>query len=395
VRSLAAVRVPRRAIGRSAGLATAALALLLPLAACGAAPSSDPAAASGPVTTPAVEVTAGATLEPPEGKDRKKDRKGSEGPSDLPTLPPEEEVGSGAPMVLAISVDGLGSTQVLRRGPSGMPELHDLFTDGAATLHARTEVELTVTLPNHTGMLTGRRVEAAKGGHGWTVNFDNGRRVLLPSGEPVPSVFDVVHSAGLTSALFATKDKFIVFDRTWPSIDEYVYVGDNRALVDRAVQTLRLTRPDLTFLHLSAPDDAGHGHGWGTPGYDRALDLVDAQVGRLRSVIERHPYLRKHLVIVLTADHGGTGREHGTNSDPRNYQVPFVVAGPGVDAGVDLYDLNPQRADPLESWPSYDVRPGPIRNGDVANLALSLLGLDPVPGSEFGVDDPIRVRADR
>ena len=44
--------------------------------------------------------------------------------------------------------------------------------EGAFTLDARTEREQTRTLPNHTGMLTGRRIDARRGGHGVTYNPD-------------------------------------------------------------------------------------------------------------------------------------------------------------------------------------------------------------------------------
>lgn len=48
---------------------------------------------------------------------------------------------------------------------------------GARTPNARTAVEATRTMPNHTSMLTGRRVDTDLGGHGVTFNTDNGSTV--------------------------------------------------------------------------------------------------------------------------------------------------------------------------------------------------------------------------
>ena len=74
--------------------------------------------------------------------------------------------------VLAISIDGLNPAALERLGVRGTPSLHELAAAGASTLNARTERELTITLPNHTGMVTGRRIDSRLGGHGVTWNDD-------------------------------------------------------------------------------------------------------------------------------------------------------------------------------------------------------------------------------
>ena len=53
--------------------------------------------------------------------------------------------------------------------------------------------------------------------------------------------------------------------------------------------------------------------------------------------------------------------------------------GPGVDAGTDLYALNPQLADPGTSQPAYSAEAGPVRNAFVADVTTQLLRLDRFP----------------
>ena len=73
--------------------------------------------------------------------------------------------------MLAISVDGLNVAALDRLG-RGRAQLPPAARRGAATRNARTEREQTITLPNHTGMLTGRRIAKERGGHGVTWNDD-------------------------------------------------------------------------------------------------------------------------------------------------------------------------------------------------------------------------------
>jgi Type I phosphodiesterase / nucleotide pyrophosphatase len=287
--------------------------------------------------------------------------------------------------VLAISVDGLRSSAITQLGRAGTPVLHRLMAQGASTLNARTEREMTVTLPNHTGMVTGRRIAASQGGHGVTWNDDRlrPRTVQQAAGHDVSSVFRVVHNAGRTTALFAGKTKFSLFERSWDtSINGYRIRFDNGLLT-------RMTRRDLlqhnrgfTFLHLSAPDAAGHAHGWKSPAYLRAVRATDRRLGQLVKTIKGHGRLRDHLVLLLTADHGGTGKDHGDATRLVNYRIPFLVWGPTVTRGASLYGLNPDYANPGNRRTSYSDPRQPVRNGDVANLALDLLGLNPVKGSE-------------
>jgi hypothetical protein len=70
----------------------------------------------------------------------------------------------------------------------------------------------------------------------------------------------------------------------------------------------------------------------------------------------------------------------------------MYVWGVGVRHGADLYALNrADRRDPGTAQPPYTAAVPPIRNAEVANLALRLLGLRAVPTSQIGADQGLRV----
>ena len=341
--------------------------------------------------------------------------------AESPALCPDRPVPSGrarvpaavASRVIVVSVDGLRPDAVAALGPASAPALHRMRAEGASTHNARADWSQTVTVPNHVSMLTGRGVQGACG-HGWTDNADPepGQTLHTSRGAYVASLFDVAHDAGRRTALFASKSKFRVFDLSYASgtgradstgaddgpdkLDRFVYLDDTEALTDSLLRTLRTTPPDVTVLHLRDPDAKGHAAGWDlTPGspYLEAVRAADGLVGRVLAAIERDPALRRTAVI-LTADHGGFEGGHGGASNAETFTVPFYVWGAGVAEGADLYLLNPGvRADPGTERPAYSDRVQPVRNGDVANLALDLLGLASVPGSTVNGDDaPLRVR---
>ena len=138
---------------------------------------------------------------------------------------------------------------------------------------------------------------------------------------------------------------------------------------------------------MEDPDAAGHARGWGSSRYSNAVMTVDQQIGRVLDAIQSSPTYHHRTVVVVTADHGGgaprTGHDVATNAV--NFRVPLFVWGTGIPAGVDAYSLFANRADPGDVRVSYSdtSRPPPLRNGDTGNLAVSLLGLPPIPGSSL------------
>lgn len=296
--------------------------------------------------------------------------------------------------VLAMSVDGLNVNAIHRLGRTGAPNLHRLIDQGATTLNARTAYERTETLPNHTTMVTGRRIDRRKGGHGVTWNVERPRMtVQKAAGRRVGSVFTVVRNAGLSSALFSTKEKFRHFKRSWPrAIGRFEIDSNNGRLVRTAIADLTTADRAFTFLHTSLPDAAGHDHGGMSEQYLAAVRRTDRLLGQVLAAIDANPLLKRDLVLVLTADHGFRpgSTNHGQAARPANYKVPFLVWGAGVAKG-DLYALNPgDYRDPGTGRPAYRITQ-PIRNGDVANLATDLLGLPAVRGSLFGTAQSLDV----
>ena len=285
--------------------------------------------------------------------------------------------------VVAISIDGLNPRAITRLGKQRAPALNKLIRRGATTLNARTALELTDTLPNHTGMVTGRRIEASTGGHGVTWNDERltPPTVQAAAGHEVSSVFNVVHDAGGSPAYFASKSKFSLWERSWPdAIDTDVIVEANRPLVRAFVTDLTSRTRSFRVLHLSAPDVTGHARGFMSPAYLDAVAATDRLVGKVMKTIAVTPSLAGHTAVILTADHGGRGASHREPARAFNYTVPFMVWGPGVAAGADLYAINADYTNPQRARTTY--ADAPIRNGDVANLALDLLELPAVPDSE-------------
>ena len=299
--------------------------------------------------------------------------------------------------VIAISIDGLNPRAIEDLGKSRTPAFHRLMREGASTLNARTVREKTSTTPNHTSMLTGVRVDAKHGGHGYTENFDNGRTVHQTAGRYVPSVFDVVHDNGGSTAFFGTKSKFRLYKRTWNThgapdrvgrdngrakIDRFTIDLDNTRLVAKVTAELRRKPREFTFVHLSLPDRAGHASGFMSRPYLQAVERTDRLLGRILNTVADRPALRRHTLVILTADHSGRGPSHYNARKLQDFRIPFMTWGAGVPGGRNLYGLNPTFRSPGSSRTSYHGKQ-PIRNGDVANLATDALDLPRVPGSKF------------
>lgn len=229
--------------------------------------------------------------------------------------------------VVVVSIDGLRPDVLLL---ADAPVIRGLIKTGAYTFWART-TEVAVTLPSHVSMLTGMKPHA----HGIEWND------VLPFSTPVysrfPTVFETAKLGGYSTAMIAGKAKFKYLAK--PGSLDFVFlpekslVGDAQ-IADEAVKVIQQLKPDVLFVHWPSVDKAGHQFGWGTAEQQAAIALADAAVGRVLAALAENG-LRDSTLIILTADHGGVGKDHGPE-DPRSRHIPWVMNGPGVRPGLDL-----------------------------------------------------------
>lgn len=315
----------------------------------------------------------------------------------------------GADTVIAVSVDGLGATYLQAMvNQHKLPNLARIEAEGAGTTNARSDRGMTVTLPNHTTMVTSRPILGQEG-HGWTHNSDPAKGTTLHSrrGAYVASVFDVAHDNGLRTGMWATKTKFSLFDVSYDNshgaqdctgpdngrrkLDRFIYRKTSPLLTEDFIASMSTQACQFAFVHFAECDATGHSIGWGTPEYNQALVMIDGCIGKIMNLMATSPQLKGRSTLIVTSDHGGKGKVHDDTLLPINYTIPFLVWGAGVKPGS-LYDWNSDtRLDPGGSRPEYSAPLRPIFNGEVGNLALKLLGLGPIPGSSINARQDLRV----
>jgi predicted AlkP superfamily pyrophosphatase or phosphodiesterase len=251
--------------------------------------------------------------------------------------------------VVVVSIDGLRPDAI---EASGAETLQRLMREGAYSLQAQT-INPSKTLPSHTSMLTG--VSPAK--HGITWNED---RVEETGRVGVPTVFDLADSAGLKTAAFFGKAKFrhligteaLDYWATAPRGMEILYAP---RMVEDVKRFLKYRRPQLLFIHLPDPDLAGHSAGWMSLPYRLAVRRADAAVREIWEIGQKR--FGKDFVLIVTADHGGHDRTHGTTAAV-DMTIPWIAWGKEVKPG------------PIEA---------PITTYDTAATTLWLLGIPAPP----------------
>ena len=87
-------------------------------------------------------------------------------------------------------------------------------------------------------------------------------------------------------------------------------------LKDAAMEYIKNNDVDFTFLYQGYPDGIGHDYGWMTEKYKESIDTVWQTVG---DVLRQLP---EDYTVIITADHGGHDRIHGTDCR-EDMQIPL------------------------------------------------------------------------
>ncbi|MEX2582070.1 MAG: ectonucleotide pyrophosphatase/phosphodiesterase [Gemmatimonadota bacterium] len=248
--------------------------------------------------------------------------------------------------VIVISIDGLRPDAIDRFGAK---TLQRLAREGSYSFTART-IAPSVTLPSHTSMITGVGPRL----HGVTWN-DN--RVAEEGRVTVPTILSIARARGYHTAAFASKGKFDHLMLPGSVNHAVLPAGNGKWLAGRTAQAVEdyfaIARPNLTFVHFGDPDYAGHTIGWMGRVYGWSVRRADGAVARVLDAADT-AFGKGGYTVIVTADHGGHDRTHGTEAD-EDMTIPWIAWGKGVDGGSELT--------------------GPIHTTDTAATALWLLGI--------------------
>jgi arylsulfatase A-like enzyme len=198
--------------------------------------------------------------------------------------------------------------------------------------------------------------------HGVTWNGD------LPAGQHIyprfPTLFELAHKQGLTTAMAAGKSKFSALNK--PGTIDWCWIapkkGTDADVAAHAVEFIAQHQPQVLFVHLPGVDSAGHAKGWGGEAQMAAIAAADKAVGQVLAALDEAK-LTDSTFVLVSADHGGAGRTHGAN-DPRSRHIPWIVRGPGIRQDYDL---------------TLDAKLV-INTEDTFATACWLLGIPPEPG---------------
>ena len=226
--------------------------------------------------------------------------------------------------VLLILVDGMRADSL-----AGIPQAQAIMKKSSYTLDART-VMPSVTLPCHMSLF--HSVDPTR--HGTTTN------IYMPQVRPINGLCEVLHNSGKNCAFFYNWEALRDLSRTGSLAFSYFWKSGkcghdvaNDKVTDAAIEYLDQTETDFAFLYLEYVDAAGHMKGWMSDEYMKAMDNSWKNIERIMNT------LSEDYTVIITADHGGHDRSHGTDM-PEDMIIPLIIYGNDFKAGCQFSDVN-------------------------------------------------------
>ena len=132
--------------------------------------------------------------------------------------------------------------------------------------------------------------------------------------------------------------------------DSYGFRSGDEYLYREFIESLKKESYDFSFLYLGLPDAMGHDYGWMSSEY---IEAVKMSWKKIEQVMRN---LGDEYITIITADHGGHERTHGT-SMPEDVLIPLFIHGKGVNKGeklnnISILDIAPTIAKLLSIPPS-------------------------------------------
>lgn len=250
-------------------------------------------------------------------------------------VPAQSQTSTQKTKVVVISLDAFGAAS-LREPELPAPALHELMKRGVYAV-AMQPINPTITWPNHTSLVTG---DNASLHHvvvnGLIVNQRTATPLRVNPDAPksklvaVPTIYDVAHEAGLTTADVnwpavndvktfdwkflkrpdpdgpiereligqgvVSRDQLVQFDRPSQAWRDRIYT---RAAVD----IIQKHHPDLLLVHLLSLDHIEHETGYGNDAGRNTIAFLDDRVKEIVDAVRRAGDM-DHTTFLIVSDHG-------------------------------------------------------------------------------------------
>ena len=246
--------------------------------------------------------------------------------------------------VILVLIDGLRADAVRACGSAYAEQL---LSQSSYTLSART-VTPSVTLPCHMSLF--HSVDPER--HGVTTND------YTPQVRPIEGLVERLDRVEKKSAFFLTWEELRDLSRPDHlayslTINEHRNANADDRITDAAIDYILHEQPDFLFLYLGDTDEkGGHDAGWMGETYLKVVANAFECVKRLRAAIP------EDYDMIVTADHGGHDRSHGTDR-PEDMTIPIILNGalfPKGRAfdGASIKDIAPTIAELTGATPARD-----------------------------------------
>ena len=238
--------------------------------------------------------------------------------------------------VILITIDGMRPDGALACGNDYVKKLMHL---GGYSLTTQT-VMPSITLPTHMSMFH----SVVPQRHGIITND------FTSQVHSIKGIFETVKGAGKTTAMYYGWHN--LRDLCRPGninygafIEGHVGGCSDLAIIAEAKKSISTYKPDFAFIYLEGTDMGGHDYGWMSKEY---LGRINDAFKGIEDLIKT---LGEEYHFIVTADHGGHERMHGT-TDKEDMTIPQFYYGKKFTAGkeytnVSILDVAPTISDIL------------------------------------------------
>ena len=117
-------------------------------------------------------------------------------------------------------------------------------------------------------------------------------------------------------------------------VEAYTKESSDTVLTDEALRVIGENKPDFAFLYMVETDEkGGHDNGWMSEAY---LQCIYGAIDNVKKVFDE---VGDEYTIIVTADHGGHDRSHGTQM-PEDMTIPMFFMGPDFTPGKKLFGIS-------------------------------------------------------